>query len=183
MKDTHEKFSKPTVLLHWIIAFPFIAMLVIGLILDEMENGPNKFELIGTHKSIGILILVLAIVRILWRMKNKFPKPLSEIPNWQKRLAQAAHWVLIIGTVMMPISGITMSIGGGHSVGLFGMELIAGTGVENGIMDKAGHIMHGLGSKLIILFLVLHIVGAFKHQFMDKDGTLSRVFGRNVTKA
>lgn len=178
MKDTHEKFSKPTVLLHWIIAIPFIAMLIIGLILDEMEKGPNKFELIGTHKSVGVLIFVLAVVRILWRMKNKFPKPLSEMPNWQKGLASTAHWVLIIGTVMMPISGIVMSIGGGHSVGIFGVELITGSGVENNLMDKTGHIMHGLGSKLILLFLVLHIVGAIKHQYMDKDGTLSRILGR-----
>lgn len=183
MNDTQEKFTVPTVLLHWIIAVPFIAMLIVGTILDGMDNGPDKFELMGNHKSVGVLILLLAIVRIMWRIKNKFPQPLSAMPSWQKMLANAAHWVLIIGTVMMPISGVVMSVGGGHSVAVFGLELIAGTGIENIYFSKAGHIMHGLASKLIIVFFILHSVGAIKHQFMDKDGTLSRMFGRTIKKA
>lgn len=182
MKDTQEKFTLPTVLLHWIIAIPFIAMIIIGTIMEDMDNGPDKFSLMGTHKSVGLVILVLAIVRVLWRMKNKFPQPLSKMPSWQKTLARAAHWVLIIGTVMMPISGVVMSVGGGHSLSVFGLELIAGTGIENAIFSKAGQIMHGLGSKLIILFFVLHIVGAVKHHFLDKDGTLSRMFGITIKK-
>ncbi len=182
MKDTHEKFSLPTVLLHWLIAIPFIGMIVVGLILEDMERGPDKGALIGVHKSVGILILVFAVLRILWRIKNNFPKPLSEMPSWQKGLASLAHWVLIIGTVMMPVSGIIMSIGGGHPIGIFGLEIISGSEVQNESLSEIGHILHGLGGKLMILFVVLHIIGAVKHQRVDKDGTLSRMLGKTVAR-
>lgn len=180
MKDTFEKFSLPTIGLHWIIAIGMIAMLAFGLYIEDLPKGAEKGALMGTHKSFGIIILVLASARILWRIKNKFPKPLSVLPNWQEKLAKFTHWFLIIGTVMMPISGIMMTLGGGHSLNLFGLELIAASGEKIEALSEVGHIVHGLGSKLLIFFILLHSVGAIKHQIIDKDRTLSRMLGRRV---
>lgn len=180
MRDTNQKFTWPTVGLHWIIAVAMIGMLAFGLYLEEMPRGPEKGELMGLHKSIGITIFVFAIARIFWRFLNKFPKPISALSNWQQTLAKVAHWVLIMGTVLMPISGLIMSVGGGHSVGLFGLEIIAGTGEKIEALSKIGHVVHGLGSKLLILFVVLHFIGAMKHQLFDKDGTITRMLGVKV---
>ena len=180
MKDTHTQFSSLTVGLHWLIAIGMILMLAFGIYIEDLPRSPDKGQLIGLHKSFGILILVLALIRVGWRYKNKFPRPLSPMPNWQLKLAGLAHWVLIVGTVLMPISGIIMSIGGGHPVGIFGLELIAGSDQENKILSDIGHVMHGLGGKLLILFTVLHFAGAIKHQHVDKDGTLQRMFGKSV---
>ncbi len=180
MRDTFEKFNPATVSLHWIIAIGMIDMLAFGLYIEYLPKGLEKGALMLTHKSFSIIILVLASARILWRIINKFPKPLSVLPNWQEKLAKFIHWFLIIGTVMMPISGIIMTLGGGRSLNLFGLKLIAGSEEKIEALSQAGHIMHGLGSKLIILFLILHIIGAIKHQVMDKDGTLSRMVGKRV---
>ena len=180
MRDTFEKFSLTTVSLHWIIAIGMIAMLAFGLYLEDLPKSPEKGELLGIHKSFGVIILVVALLRIFWRAKNKFPKPLSTLANWQAKLAKFTHWFLIIGTVMMPISGVIMTIGGGRSIAVFGVELIAGSGEKIEALSQVGHIIHGLGGKLIILFLILHVIGAIKHQVFDKDGTLSRMAGRRV---
>lgn len=180
MKDTFEKFTMTTVSLHWVIAIGMIAMLAFGLYLEDLPRSPEKGGLIGLHKSFGVIIFLLAVVRIFWRIKNKFPKPLSVLPNWQEKLAKFTHWFLIIGTVMMPISGVMMSIGGGHSIAVFGFELIVGNGEKIEALSEVGHIFHGLGGKLLILFVFLHAVGAIKHQVMDKDSTLSRMVGRRV---
>ena len=181
MRDTHQKLTWPTVGLHWVIAIAMIAMLAFGLYLEDMPRGPEKGELIGLHKSVGISILLFALARILWRYLNQFPKPISPLVNWQEKLAKLTHWVLIIGTVLMPISGVFMSIGGGHAVGIFGLELIAGSPEKNEMLSQIGHTVHAVGSKLLILFVLFHFVGAIKHQFFDKDGTLSRMFGRKVS--
>lgn len=179
MRDTHKQFTVPTISLHWIIAIGMIVMLAFGLYLENMPRSPDKGELIGIHKSVGVIILLLAIPRIYWRFLNKFPKPISPLPNWQLKLAAAAHWVLIIGTVLMPISGIIMSVGGGFGLSFFGTELIAkGNKIE--VLSQVGHIIHGLGGKLIIIFVLLHIAGAIKHQFIEKDGTISRMFGKKI---
>jgi len=180
MRDTHQKFTWPTVSLHWIIAIAIIAMLAFGLYLEDMPRGPDKGQLIGLHKSVGILILMFALVRVLWRYLNQLPKPLSTLTNWQQKLAKLTHWVLIIGTVLLPVSGILMSIGGGFGIGVFGFELVARSDDKNEMLSQVGHVLHGLGGKLLILFVILHIVGAIKHQFIDKDGTLSRMLGIKV---
>jgi len=177
MRDTHKNFTRPTIGLHWIIAIAMIAMLAFGLYLEDLPRGAEKGELIGLHKSVGMLILLFALVRIIWRFLNKFPKPISPLVNWQEKLAKLTHWVLIIGTVLMPVSGIFMAIGGGHAVGVFGFEIIAGSPDKIEMLSKIGHIIHGLGGKLLILFVLLHFIGAIKHQFIDKDGTLSRMLG------
>ncbi len=180
MKDTHRRFSGLTVSLHWIIALGMITLIAFGLYIEGLPRGPEKGQLIGLHKSFGIVIFVLALLRIGWRFVNRFPRPLSTLPTWQENLAKLAHWVLILGTILMPVSGVIMSVGGGHPVGVFGFELIARSDVENETMNQIGHAMHGLGGKLLILFIVLHVVGALKHQLIDKDGTMQRIFGKTV---
>ncbi|MCW8899256.1 MAG: cytochrome b [Gammaproteobacteria bacterium] len=180
MRDTDEKFTWPTVGLHWILAIAMIAMLVFGLYLEEMPRSPEKGELIGLHKSIGVMIFVLAVARVYLRFLNKFPRPMSVLTNWQEKLAKVTHWVLIIGTLLMPVSGVIMAIGGGHPVALFGLEFIVGTGVKNEILSNIGKAGHGLGGKLLILFVLFHFIGAIKRQFFDKDGTISRMLGIKV---
>jgi len=177
MRDSHTKFTWPTIGLHWIIAIAMIAMLAFGLYLEDMPRGPEKGELIGLHKSVGMLILLFALVRIVWRVLNKFPKPITPLVNWQAKLAKFTHWVLIIGTVLMPVSGMFMAIGGGHAVGIFGLEIIASSPDKIKVLSQVGHTAHGLSGKLLILFVLLHFIGAIKHQFIDKDGTLSRMLG------
>ncbi len=180
MKDTHEKFTWPTIGLHWIIAIAMIAMLAFGLYLEDMPRGPDKGELIGLHKSVGMLILLFALIRVFWRTLNKFPTPISPLVNWQEKLAKLTHWVLVIGTILMPVSGVFMAIGGGHAVAVFGFGIIASSPEKIEALSKIGHIAHGFGGKLLILFVIFHCVGAIKHQFFDKDGTLSRMLGINV---
>ena len=180
MRDTDNQFTRLTVIMHWAIAIAIIAMLGFGLYLEDMPRSPEKGELMGLHKSVGIIILVLAAVRIYWRFLNKFPRPLSNLPSWQENLAKTTHWLLIILTVLMPLSGILMTLGNGFSLELFGLEIIAGTGEKIDILKNIGHAGHGWGSKLFIFLIALHIVGAIKHQFFDKDGTISRMLGKHV---
>lgn len=180
MKDTHHKFSHITISLHWIIAIAIISMIGFGLYIEELPRSPEKGEFIGLHKSFGVLILILASIRIVWRIQNKFPKPISQLPNWQTLLAKLTHWALIIGTALMPISGIIMSVGGDHPVAVFGIVLIEKSGQEIEWLSQFGHTLHGWGGKLLIVFILLHIAGALKHQVLDGDGTLSRMLGKKI---
>lgn len=179
MKDTPSQFSPITISLHWLIALGMIAMLAFGLYLEELPRSPEKGEFMALHKSFGAIILLLAVIRIYWRIQNGFPKPLSQGPNWQMTLAKVAHWVLITGTVFMPLSGILMTVGGGYGLAVFGIQVIPKMEAVD-ILGQIGGAIHGIGSKLLILFIVLHILGAIKHQFIDKDGTIARMLGSKV---
>lgn len=183
--DTPSKLSPNTLLLHWIVAIMMIVLLGSGIYMEENE----AFALYPWHKSFGVLITAFVMLRVLWRIKNGWPTPVSDYSSIEKLLSKVVHYLLIIGTVLMPISGFMMSAMGGHGVDFFGLELVARNPdpanpkeviALNGTLAGIGHRMHGLGGNLIIAGVALHIVGALKHHMIDKDGTLRRMLGASV---
>lgn len=174
--DAHARLTRTTVALHWLIAIAMIGSLILGLVVEEMERGPDKFMLIGLHKSVGVLVLVVAAYRFIWRLREGFPKRLTPVADWQERVTSVVHWLLLLGTLLLPLSGIAMSVGGGYPVGVFGFELIAG-GDKNELLGEAGHIVHGLGGKIMIAAVLLHVAASFKHALVTRDGTLRRILG------
>ncbi|MGD9668632.1 MAG: cytochrome b [Hyphomicrobiaceae bacterium] len=179
MTDQRDRLSIQTVGLHWVLAVAMIGMLVFGLILEDMPRGDAKSALMWWHKGLGVAVLAFALWRLGWRLSQGFPKALSHAPAWQERMASFTHWFLLLGTLFMPASGIMMSLGSGRSIDVLGLFVIPAIGKVEW-MDQAGHVVHGVGSKLLIAAIVLHVVGALKHHLIDKDGTLARIAGRSV---
>lgn len=177
--DKKAQFSKMTVILHWVIALAMIGMLAFGLYLEDMPRSPEKGELMGLHKSIGILVLLLASYRVIHRLINKMPRPIKPMPEWQEKTATGTHLFLLLGTLFMPLSGVMMSVGGGRAVNVFGLELLA-AGDKIEWLRELGGIVHGFGSTLLIIVILLHVAGALKHQLIDRDGTMKRMLGSRV---
>ncbi|MDR9831268.1 cytochrome b, partial [Vibrio sp. FNV 38] len=169
--------SKPTIVLHWLVAIAFIGVFALGLYMVDLPRSPDKFELYGIHKSIGFLILFAAIVRIGWRLKEGAIPAASEMPAWQMKLGKAVHGMLMLATLAMPLSGVVMSIAGGRALEVFGLEVIA-AGEKTPWLQEITSSIHELAVYVLVALFVLHGVGALKHQFIDKDGTISRMLGR-----
>ena len=181
MRDETTKLSAMTVGLHWLLAIAMIAMLAFGLVLEDMERGAAKSALMWWHKGFGVTILVFAAWRLGWRMMNGLPTlPGRGTSGWQESAAVAVHWFLLLGTLLMPISGMMLSLGGGHPIDVFGLFTI-GPWQKNDGLHEVGEAIHGLGGKLLILAVVLHVAGALKHHIVDRDGTLRRMLGASVT--
>lgn len=173
----NKSLSKTTIALHWITGLFFIAILCVGLYMEDLPRGPEKFEIMGLHKSFGLAFLFLALIRVVWRIREGSLPNLNPQQTWIDAVAKGIHVFLLIATVLMPVSGLMMSIGGGRAVEFFGAEVLA-AGEKIEWLGDLGHLMHGLGANLVILALALHILGALKHQYIDKDGLLSRMLGR-----
>lgn len=183
--DTHSKLSTNTLTLHWVVGIMMIVLLVTGIYMEENEI----FTLYPWHKSFGVLIAAFVVLRVIWRIKNGWLSPVRDYASIEKLLSKIVHYVLIIGTVLMPISGFIMSAMGGHGVDFFGMELIARNPdpadpnevvALNGTLAGIGHNMHKFAGMAILVGVILHVVGALKHHFIDKDGTLRRMLGAEV---
>lgn len=181
MSDTKEKFSTTTVALHWFIAIAMIAMVVFGLVLEDMPRSDSKSALVQLHKSIGVVVLALALWRLVWRLRQGMPETISILTPLQARLAHATHGFLLLCTLLLPVSGIVMSIGSARPISLFGMpfipQLLATKNETLAAIGKGGHAILG---KLIILAIVVHVAGALKHHIVDRDGTLRRMLGARV---
>lgn len=179
MKDRIEKFSGMTVALHWGLAIAMIAMLVFGLILEEMERGEFKSALMWWHKGLGVALLAFAAWRLFWRLGNGMPQAVSRMPVWQETASKATHWFLLAGTLFMPVSGIMLSLGNGRAIDVLGLFTIP-AGAKNELLHEIGEVMHGAGGKLLIAAILLHVVGALKHHVVDRDGTMRRMLGARV---
>lgn len=177
--DSRTQLSKMTVLLHWGIAFAIIGMLAFGMYLEELPRSPEKGELMAIHKSLGVLLLILASFRFIHRLIHKMPPPVEPLTAMQEKVALATHGFLLLATLFMPISGIMMTLGGGRSLDVFGVQLIAAGDKVEWLGDLGG-LVHGFGSTLLIAVILLHVAAGLKHKFIHKDATMERMFGQRV---
>lgn len=182
-KDTADKFSVLTIVFHWLVGLSIISLMAVGIYMEE-----NKaYDLYPIHKSMGVIVFLFAIERIFWRIYNGWPTSLGESPAIQLTLAKLVHWVLILATLLFPISGMLMSGLGGHGIDVFGLQLMApnydpaepGKAIPiNGDIAGLAHQVHGILGKVMIGVILLHVAGALKHHFVDRDRTLSRMLGK-----
>ncbi|MGI9386070.1 MAG: cytochrome b, partial [Methyloligellaceae bacterium] len=180
MSDRKEKLSPVTIGFHWLVAIAIISLIAFGLYIEDLPRGPWKSELIGIHKLIGFAVVLVALPRILWRWRNGWPVHVGDYRSWEKSLSKIVHWVLIIATVAMPVSGMMYSLGLGYPVPVLGLCEIGPWPQKNQTVADLGEFIHRNGGNALIAIVVLHIAGALKHHVIDKDGTLRRMLGARV---
>ena len=183
IKDTPNRLSHTTVALHWLVAIGVIGMLAVGLYMAEND----AYALYPLHKSSGMLLLLVILPRVAWRVLNGWPAPVGSYRAWEHTLARAVHWVLLVGTALMPLSGMLMSAAGGHGLAIFGWELLAAN-PDPAHPDKVialskaaaefGHETHEILASVLIGAIILHVAAALKHHLLDRDGTLRRMLGK-----
>ncbi len=182
-----ERYSKPAIWLHWIIGVLMIVNLAFGFLHESFGDDNVRF-MINTHKSVGITVLGLAIMRLLWRVTHRPPALPAHYKSWEKRASHIVHWLLYALIFALPITGwmhdsawklapeIKM-----YWFGLFEWPRIPWIMEMEPAAKEAFHEVMGerhelLGWILIALFL-LHVGAALKHQFIDKERELQRMWG------
>lgn len=175
MAEPRNRYSTVSLILHWLIAG--LVATQIGLIwAHEATEGSISREFVQIHKSVGLAILILTLGRLGWRIANP-ALPLPEtMRRWEKLLARATH-VLFYGLLIgMPLGGWAASSAAGREIlwfGLFQWPLLpigGGREVAGRLMD-----MHELGAWALYGLMILHVAGALKHHFVDRDNVLHRM--------
>ncbi len=186
IKNTAERYGLVAQAFHWIMAVLMIGMLAFGLYLAEaeLERGPLMFKLYGLHKSIGVLILGLVLLRIVWRFMNVTPAALPTHKRWEVILSKAVHGFLYLGMIGLPLSGWVMSSAGGHPVEFFGLFELPAIVEKSKALGKEAHEAHEILGSVVIGLIVLHFAGALKHKIIDKDSTIMKMlpFGAPSSK-
>ena len=172
--DSHTKLATTTVFLHWLVGLTIIGMLATGIYMAE--NG--VYTLYPWHKAIGFLLLFVALARVVWRMKNGWPSAVANYKPLEHKLATVVHWVLILSTLLMPISGLMVEVFAPN----FSVDDPEKTLPINYELSKAGAAIHFYLGYTVIVALLLHIAGALKHHLVDKDGTLKRMLGKTISE-
>lgn len=196
MSQPTTRYTTTAIVLHWLIALGIIFLLILGFYMGDIpkeapkqtdfdvfnlglytwhsatEISPRTFYF-NLHKSIGFTVLVLVVLRVLWRIGHKPPAPLSSYTEKERKLSAAVHHLLYLLMVAMPISGLMMTLNSKWGLSWFGIELLKGA--DNKEARDFYHEAHEFIGFIILVVVALHIIGALKHKFIDKDDTMKRM--------
>jgi cytochrome b561 len=196
MKQTPSRYTKTAIVLHWLIAIFIALMFVLGWYMAELpkeapkqmaydlfdlgvytwqvaeEISPRTFYF-NLHKSLGLTVLALIVLRILWRITHKPPAALSSYKAIEKKVATATHHSLYLLMLAVPVTGLTMAINSKYGVKWFGIDVIAG--LDNKPVRDFFECTHEFVGIVLLVLIGIHLLGALKHKFIDKDNTMSRM--------
>ncbi len=173
------RYGTVAMTLHWLIALAIVGMLIVGKYMADLPNtDPNKFALFQLHKSFGITILTLTVLRIGWRLTHPVPALPPGMPAWQRWGAHISHYGLYALMLAIPLSGWAMVSAStlGIPTLLFGaVELPSLPITPDRETHEALEETHELLGNIMIGLLILHVVAALKHHFVDRDTVLRRM--------
>ena len=180
-----SRYTRVAIVLHWLIAVLIAINVTLALSADHLPDDWVR-PVIDTHKSIGITVLGLAVMRLLWRLTHRPPALPQRYPRWERIGAHAAHTLLYVLIFALPLSGwlhdSAWKDAATHPMTLFGlipwprigwvMDLDAS--LKERMHDRFGLLHTWFGYGLYVLF-ALHVLGALKHQWLDREPELQRM--------
>jgi cytochrome b561 len=170
-----QRYTRFAVALHWIVAAVVFAQFSLGWLMQEIAKQPPgpRASAFNVHKSIGLVILGLMLVRIAWRLSHPAP-PLPAMPRWQARAALANHVLLYALLVAMPLAGYLGSAFSGYPVRFFGI-MLPSWAPKSDAMKHAMSEVHLVAPWLLAAAVLLHLAAVVKHAMVDRDGLLARM--------
>lgn len=178
LKNTAERYGAVTKFFHWLLFLLLLGAMVAGNINADMPDGPEKLDAVVLHKAFGVLILLLALLRLGWRLINPLPRDLAV--GWQQIVSVWVHRLLYVLMFAQPISGILMSQAAGYPVSFFGLFDVPMVIAENEALAKGVlHECHEWIWRVLALIVIIHALAAFYHHFVAKNDVLRRMgFGK-----
>lgn len=164
--------------LHWLIAICVLAIVPIGLLLPYTEAGPFQDRLYNIHKSLGVLILALMLLRLINRLVVGSPAPEPSLATWQRTASSAVHGLLYVLLIAQPIIGNAANSAYGASTPFFGLFELQPIVTQNEALSKALFAVHRWLGILIAALVLVHIGAALLHHLIIKDGVLRRMLPR-----
>ena len=173
--STPWRYSTPAIVLHWVLAALIVFMACLGWYMMTVEREPSGPGLFALHRSIGLIVFTLVLLRVLWRVFHK-PEPLpAGVPRWQVHLSHIVQWLLYVGMLALPITGIVGSSYSKAGIAFFGHDLPRWVEANR----ENAHQYFGWHETLVWIMVglvVLHVVGGLKHLLVDRDQVFSRMW-------
>lgn len=173
-QTSRSTYSTGAIILHWTIAILIFANFYIAFFHEGWSKETAGYWM-GQHKAFGVTVIFLTVIRILWRLTHKPPPALQTHAKWEMTLAKIVQVLLYVMMIAVPLSGWLMSSYAGYPVNMFGLFEITLPVAESKAAAGEFHERHEVVAFMMLGLIVLHVAGALKHQFIDKDTTIHRM--------
>jgi cytochrome b561 len=175
LRNSETHYGAVAQILHWLIALLFVGQFGLAWYMDGLPIGPQKIEMYNLHKSIGLTVLLLAILRLAWRVKNPAPPLPESMAAWEVAAARASHLALYLVLFLQPLSGLVMALAAEFPTTIYGLfNLPDPLGTVPWLKD-AMLAVHWWGGWVVIGLVVLHVGAALRHHFWLRDDVLKRM--------
>jgi len=175
LRNSATRFGAVSQFLHWLIVALLIVQFTLGWSAADLPLGLHKLNVLARHKSFGMTILMLAVLRLLWRLANPVPALPATLKPYERGLARVTHGLLYLFLFAMPVTGWLMSSAANYPVSWFHQftwpNLIA---PDKQLVDGLKEVHEALAVALIVT-VGLHVLAALRHHFVLKDDTLKRM--------
>lgn len=176
------RYSNGAIALHWIIAICVVSNLILANLASELE-GAAADAYMDPHKAIGMAVLALTVVRIVWRLTHRPPAMANTMSKLENLLARGVHVIFYVLLITIPLGGWIAGSYASSAVDFFGLFTIPTLPVTENF-DTAGAIidLHGKAGDAMMYLIGLHVLGALKHTFVDKNGGLAKMWPASPQK-
>ena len=179
LRNSREHWGHVSQAFHWLIVLLILVLAIVGLTMGELPRTPKYFWVYTAHKSLGITVLALMLLRLGWRLYAGAPAPVAGTPGWQATIANLTHWLLYALVLAMPLSGWLYDSASGlrpfRYFGQFDMPKLVGP--NEWLAGLAGQA-HAVLFWILALLVAVHAGAALYHHIFQRDDTLRRMLPR-----
>jgi cytochrome b561 len=173
--NASSRYDRVAIALHWLIALGVLAQIALGWWMIEIPKHPVGVRAywFNLHKSIGLTLAALILLRVAWRITHRPPPLPASVPRWQVSAARFSHSLLYVCMVAMPVAGYLGSTFSGYPIRYFGLT-VPGWGWKDDALKEFFSVLHYSTAWCFMVLIGLHVAAAMKHWLIDRD----RVFAR-----
>lgn len=175
MRNNREQWGTLSIALHWLTFVLVLGMATVGLLMVDMDNSPLKIQAYSLHKSFGLTVLALTVLRLLWRLSGLVPEPVAGTPKWQDALARAVHGALYALLLAVPLSGWWFNSAAGFPLRWFGLLKLPKLVGFDPHLKALARETHETLFYVLASMIIVHAAAALWHHYRLKDRTLARM--------
>ena len=169
------RYGTPAIVLHWVLGLLIVFMAALGwymMTIEKQPQGPWYFDL---HRSVGLAVAALVILRVLWRLTHGAAPLPASLPRWQVRAASATHWLLYLCMIVMPVTGILGAAYHRSGLQFFSMSLPTWSDPDRQL-SHFFFVIHSFTAWILVALMVVHAAAGLKHLLVDRDAVFQRMW-------
>ncbi len=171
-----ERYTGVAKALHWLLAVLIFGQIAFGWYLQSVpRKTPARTVYVNLHKSTGLTLGLLVLVRLGWRLTHKAPRLPASVPAWERTAARASHVALYACMLVMPVAGYLASNFSKFGVNLFNAVLLPPWGVDDRRLYALFNTTHVVTSYVLAALIAVHVLAALRHLYL-RDGVFIRMW-------